>query len=547
MSFKRKKWAVAFLILLFTIGAWADSKKGVKIEFYPSSLKLPSRGITDATLVVINNEEKVIKNVQVEHHKLPGVKVVIVPPVNPTVSPGSTSAWKLKISLDKSGAVSGDIYFQVSYTIKGKNEKEFRDIVLNKLTVANRDYKEADEVAKVEVLSSLAELKDFRPGYIYLQVKNISVVPIKITNIIVAERPEFIILRPSKDTSPILEKRAVIPYLDEHKQVPAGESRIFPIHVSAEDRVRPGKHLLIFNVFFNRTVNGETQTGSLMAKHEIEVNVFGEKEVLGAFTNVSSFLILPGFLMIVIAVMMWKLLVPLPQKEILKINLTSPEFWSIAIGISLLMAWIVYPFLTSIIPGIGRRDFLSGYGFHDIIWMWLFSFAIGGLFSVISSLVIRNLQRRKAAKERVKLEKAIKQTDIPMGMLKKLVENKVSAVRYREAEIKSSKMKGFIVEKDYVNKKKYWLSPRITIWWYEDDKDLRGKVGDLIEKKKDLKELVEMLEQGETSGKNEKKGIVKVEWRKKQGEVEKLTEVAVSELDVKNEWKDIFSHETKFN
>ena len=553
MPLKKKKWGFGLLVILLAISTLAQNKRVVTVKIHPESIKLPSKIEAEATLVIHNNGEKDIENVKVDCHQLAGVKVQISSPPVSTMPPGSTFDCKLKISLEKSeGAVSGDIIFHVSYYQKNEGGKELRKLIFNKLTVENRDYINADEVAKIEVYSSLAELKDFRPGYIYLHVKNKSVTPINISRIEVAERPKFIILKPvetesqepGETESQKPGESSTLKYPDGMKRVPAKESRVFPVHVSAGDKVRPGKHLLMFNVFFNRTVNGETQTGSLVAKHEIDVNVFGEKEVLGAFTNISSFLILPGFLIILIAGMLWKLLVPPPQKDKLKIDVKTPKFWAVAIALSLLMAWIGYPFLTSLIPGLGHRDFLSGYGFHDIIWMCLFSITIGVLFSVISAFVIRTLQQIKAAKEKMKLEKAIKKTDSPMEMLKKLVEKEVSTVRYREAEIKSSKLKGFIVEKEQVNKQSYWLSPRITIWWYEEDNEIRGKVVDLIEKKKDLKEIVELLEEGENLGENDKKGIAKVEWREKQGEVEMLTEVAVSELDFKNEWKDIFSHET---
>lgn len=546
MSPMLRRWIIGLSLLLIVAGTGATDIPGITVEVNPTSLELPTEGSIEATLVVRNPTELTARQVQVNHADLPGVTVEIEPTDSQTIPSKGAFVWTVKIGQAGTGMVSGDVNFQVHYTLVDENGTEFSDVVFTKITVSSRDQEDASQIVAVTVHSTLAELNDFRPGYIYLQVENKSDAPVEITDVIVSERPGFIVLKPSVNMTPLPAQESRIPY-GELTQIPAGQSRIFPVYVASGDQVRPGEHMLIFNVLFQRTVNGETQTGSVVEEHKVKVKVFGEEEVLGVITSVTTFLFVPGFLMIMIAGMAWKLFVPGPTKEKFPFSLTTgtitdPRFWVIMITLSLLMAWKGYPALSAVFLESGRRDFLYGYGFQDIIWMWLFSISIGVVFSVLAAAVVRGCQEIAGRREMAEFERAIKPTDEAMVVLEKIVELGFHEARFRKATVSDSKKKGFLIEHDRPGKTTFWIAPRITIWWDEDATDLRDEFDDLVEKEETrLPDLLEKLKEGLASSQG--KRITQVVWTAEDGYIDSPMEVDKSGRDPSQETESPFLHE----
>lgn len=541
-----RRWAIGLSLLLVVVGSAASDIPGPTVEVNPTSLELPAAGSAQATLVVRNPTELTAREVRVAPTDLPGVTVEIEPTDSQTIPSKGASAWTLRIGQTGAGIVSGDVNLQVHYTLVGEDGTEISEVVFTKITVSNRDQEDASQIVGVTVHSTLAELNDFRPGYIYLKVQNKSDAPIEITDVIVSERPGFILLKPSIDTTPLPPQESRIPY-GEPMQIPAGESRILPVYVASGDQVRPGEHMLIFNVVFRRTVNGETQTGSVVAEHTVKVTVFGEEEVLGVIPSVTTFLFVPGFLMIIMAGMLWKVFVPGPMKEKFPFSLTAttianPQFLVWMITLSLLMAWTGYPALSGILLGVGRRDFLYGYGFQDIIWMWGLSVLIGASFSLLVAAGVRIGQEITARKEAAEFERAIKRTDDPMVVLEKITDLRFNEARFREATMTASKEKGFLIEPDRLRKTAFWIVPRIIIWWHEDADKLRDRFEDLVDVQQTrLPELLGILQEGLAAGQG--KGIARVVWANESGYIERPTRVERSGLEISKETKSIFLHE----
>lgn len=506
-----KKLFFLWLMVIVQASVMPKSNAGVTVELKPAKLILSETDYAGATLAVRNDGPAAIKNVRVESQLFPGLTVQISSPktLPGSILPDSIGTWDVKMKLTCSSEISGNVIFQVSYDKIGEKGSESKGIAFAELTVENNYRKYAERGIEVNVLTSLKDLKDFRPGYIYLQVKNDSAAPVAITNIIAAERPKFVVLRSAwdqEDTIPA--KRSAIPFPDKQKRIAPGASGVFPIHVSAEDKILPGKHLLIFNVFYTKVINGATLTGSTIVEHELEVKVFGEGEVLGAFANISSFLILPGFLILLSFRMSWKLLKHLHQKAELNMDLKDPTFWALAIPLSLLMASIGYPLLTSLLPFIGQRDILSGYNFYDIFWMWSFSIVIG-LIAAVSAA--RFFWHRKK-KQMEKLAREVDVLDPPMVLLQKLVFKEIKHTKFDLIALKSSKKKAFLLfDKKIDNQKKCFLSPTIEIVCFDEDNGFREKLGTFINDN-NLADTVETLKEGIKSGEKIGKGISGVNW-----------------------------------
>ena len=530
------RWVIGLSLLLMVAGGAASEASQITVEVYPTSLELPFKGSAEATLVVRNPTEFTARGVEVNHTDLAGVTVKIEPAsASPTIPSKSAFTWTLKIAQAGAGIVLGDVTFQVHYTLADNNGTKIKDVVFSKITVRNREQSNASQILAVTVHSTLSELNDLRPGYIYLKAENKSGAPIEITKVSVAEPPDFIELSASKGKPPLSSQDSVIVY-GGPTQIPAGESRVFPVYVKSGDKIRPGEHMLMFNVFFRRTVNGETQTGSVVAEHKVKVKVFGEEEVLGALASVTTFLFVPGFLMIVIAGMVWKWLVPLPTKEKFPFSVSSgtivdPRFWVSVITLSLLMAWEGYPTLSTVFLPM-RRDFLYGYGFQDIIWMWLFSILIGVTPSVLVAVMVQVGQDISA-------RKAINPADDPMKVLKKIRKQGFNEARFKKAIVIASNKAGFLIEHERPQTTALWIAPRMTIWWYEEAGDLRDTFEDLVEQKDtSLSDLFKKLETEMRDGK-----IEKVVWAEKEGYIDRPTRVDKSGLQLSTSEESPFLHE----
>jgi hypothetical protein len=542
----RRLALVSSLLLIAVCGEGSDAPK-LRAEIHPTSVRVRTAGPTEATLVARNTTELTARQVQVSHLDSPGVTIEIEPGTSQTIPPRGLFQWTLKIRQASAGILSEDVIFQVHYTLVDETGAQSSDVIFTKVTIDNRERMDPGQIVAVSAHSTLSELSDFRPGYIYLAVENIWNAPVKVTHVAVAERPDFMVLKRSRtDTTAVAVEASSILYPDS-TLIPAGESVVFPVYVESGDQVRPGEHMLLFTVFFEWIVNGEIQTGSEVVEHNVKVKVFGEEEVLGAITSVTTFLLVPGFLMVVVSGMIWKLFVPGSTKDRFPFSLTTgtivdPRFWVIVITLSLLMAWKVYSALSAAFLTIGRREFLYGYGFQDIIWMWLFSIAIGVAFSVLAAGVVFGHQKLAAWRKIVEFKKAIKKTDKPVAVLEKIIGQGFSKTRFNKATLIDSGKSGVLIESETPGRTTVWIAPRITIWWHKGADELFERFQHLEAKgTADLRDLTEIIGKGLTTGQG--KGIKEIVWTKEDEYIDKPENVDKSRLKISTQEMSIFLHE----
>jgi|GEM_PF-3539081 len=345
----------------------------------------------------------------------------------------------------------------------------------------------------VSVRSTLAELNDFRPGYLYLTVENRLDIPLAIDRIVIAERPPFISIKLSSiATDSISSRQSALPFNDS-TPLPAHEVRVYPLYISSTGQVRPGDHMLLFNIFFKRTVNGKLQSGSVLAEHKFKVKVFGENEILGALSNTVTFLIFPGIIILVLAGLTWKAFVPSPWKEkfpeFMKGAVTTDvRFLVTAITVSLLMVWQGYPFLTQYFTKTGRRDYLYGYGFMDIVRLWLFSVMIGITFSVIMAGLVWLWQKY------IQLE----ETDKPVDLLRKMLKNGINSVELQRVTLTASNEKGFLIDSVSTATKEFLIIPIVDVIWQKDAHTLYDKFDKKIngDSPSSLRSILDTLDKG---------------------------------------------------
>lgn len=426
-----------------------------------------------------------------------------------------------------------------------------------------RAGEKSDHLAVVNIRSTLEELSDFRTGYLYLVVENLSDTLLVVDSIRVADPPEFIrIQEPSQQAQPdALEQPACFYPSDAH--IRPGESRIYTFAVEADGQLQPGKHLLLFNVLYHgwRTAESKADTlsgperilqnGGSTVSHEIDVQVFGEKEVLGAFSNAFTFLVLPGFIIVVTTGMFWDLFGRLRPDEFRDNlpewipgwskgmnKLVDPRFWVVAIMCSLLMAVVFYPLLTQLTP-YGKREYLYGYGFHDIVLIWGFSIGIGIAAASLGSFACILWYQGGLLKKKREYEQSIKGDEAPLTLLEKALDNGLSESRLTKALVKASDKKGFLIEKDVYDKTMFWVIPGIKVVWQADANDLYSRFEDEMYSNKPLSVLLEIIREG-MSLTAEGKGILEVVWDDTSDTIEKPLQLKKDEYEQLAESQYIF-------
>jgi hypothetical protein len=183
---------------------------------------------------------------------------------------------------------------------------------------------------------------------------------------------------------------------------------ISPGRLRADTALPSGKQLAVFEVNAVWSEAGRNYSGSAITNYEYDVGVLGESDVL-TLLGVPTFLLVPGFLMVVVFTALWN---NLGSRRQIPLNAKSAEFWCAVILFSILAA-IAYPSLTG-------RDYLSGYRPEDVFWVWVGSVCAAGiawtvivLIAWLQSALLQSRTRKRTFAE----------NDSPLEVLQKLGRN----------------------------------------------------------------------------------------------------------------------------
>jgi hypothetical protein len=244
--------------------------------------------------------------------------------------------------------------------------------------------------------------------------------------------------------------------LPPNGQIEARDSAYVPVEIKVIDAVRPGKHLLLFQTPIEWGPTENRQRANVIAQQEFDVGILGESELLTAL-GLPSFLILPGFLMIVVYGLLDKRAVM--SDSILK-NATNAPLWIGAITLSGVMAFL-YPLGTSLLSGV-KRDYLISYGLGDIIRVWIASILLG----VVAWLFVQWIKRLV----RYLFKPSI--NDKPERLLKKL---SWQGLKLELPKFSVNGKEVFLLQPLRENQETYWVGPYINIQWLSVEERLKAE------------------------------------------------------------------------
>jgi len=212
-----------------------------------------------------------------------------------------------------------------------------------------------NEVADVQIGAASDVLNDQHPATIYLLITDKLNVPLDATTSVAA--PDFV-------------DSALHPSGTLH--ITSDTTEDIAVELKAHGRVQSGKNLLLFKIALRWREAGVIRTAHLIRTHEISVGVFGESDILTVL-GVPSLLLLPGFLVLVTAGILWRARVIRLKQDAGEFSFqpTKPDFWVLAISLSIGLAFVFRA---------AGHSYLGRYGLGDVIVVWVTSILIGALF-----------------------------------------------------------------------------------------------------------------------------------------------------------------------
>lgn len=348
--------------------AYAAAGGGLTIEVVPTSVA-PELGKTVPVLVVVRNRGATAAPVKLSWVGAVPARVsldALQPRLTLSeLAKGADRAWQFEVAVP-TAASPGKLLFRVDYFV-GANHQ----VVIAPLDIQSGTPTKLDEIASVEIKTTLDSLEENDEDIVYAFVTNKLPTPLTVKRI-VGERSDDVTIEP---VGPVV--------VEPHR------TRVIDVNVTTDGRVRPGKRLLVFDVHLAWGDPPEQQEAHLVATQQAQVGVFGESAILAAL-GVPSFLLVPGVLFLTGIAMLWRIpkLRPRGAGPTFPLTLKDTEFWALAFPLAIGFGLVYY--------AIAGVDYFRGaYSLSDIVYAWVISLVLGcvGYVIVWGFLFVRDKRR----------------------------------------------------------------------------------------------------------------------------------------------------------
>jgi hypothetical protein len=485
-------------INIFTLAcfktAYADEAPKIQVEVSMETVKLTLDREVKLLVVARNPSTATLRNIKLSWLTSATVDVESENSTLDFLKANEEHAWTIRISAKKDEQfIPGTINFLIDYTVETEGQPlSPKRVAVSSLTVENSPVEDVDQIADVKIETTLESLNAQNPGKVYLVITNKTSMTLNVE--ITPRWPEPIKI---EDDQSKIYSTLIAPY----------QSNTRAIDVKAKERVRSGKYLLFFDVLFKWGAAGNEQSRHKIVTRPVDIGVMGESQLL-TLLGVPSFLLLPGFLMLVTYKILWSIstfrVKGQPEKFLLEVK--SAEFWLVAITISIIVSG-AYSMLW--------YDLLSGYGLWDIITLWFLSVILLGIGGYLLGIFLYKAYRYWNTPSR---------EDTPIRFLKKLGKLKLKIVcdrgEFKTKVDNQEQLQRFYLLEAYEDAgDKIRVAPAITLKWTDATTPaFKERVREQLEPdgEGDPTQLAQILEEGtNTKGEtnlNVRPAQVTVEW-----------------------------------
>jgi hypothetical protein len=403
------------------------------------------------------------------------------------LGPYAAYAWRLKVMQPHAIILSpAKLHVRIAYDVLDSANTRTHGFAYSDLTILPSTEPKPLELASVEIKGTLPSLSHERVGTLFVIINNKYSRPITVRKID-RDTPNFIKLDPQL-SAPGQSATVSPPF-----SIPVGEGRIIAYTVTVPDRVVPGTYAAVVSV---RVETDDGLTATAIASKDVEVSVVGD--ALLSLIGVPSFLVLPGFLLIISWRILWSLGKTEEQRAKFSLQATSADFWAIAILLSLVSA-ALYPVLTRLIVGT-ERNYLISYGFSDFFYVFAFALAIGLLSYLVWRLCVSAYQRYQM---RALAKITPSETDDPLMLLDKLAKYKCTIVFQQAKPKEGNEEQRVLVLTPWRDATHVWVAPPVIIEQIDTHDSVgANKLQEIEERKIDnAAEIAPLVRQQVKSGK----------------------------------------------
>lgn len=489
---------IVFCFAVALVPLRAEQPNAIQMEVAPQSLELASCDPGSTLLVIARNpSDQTAPALELSTFSDAPLQVAPTPEVK-SLAPHRETSWQLQVTCGPDFA-GGNLQIVLADKLARGAGDETAQIVARSVPVKLRDPQPLDNLAAIEIKSTLETLSQGDKGDLVLAVTNKTGQAFDTT--ITPEAPPSIKLDPASRMFHI-----------------AGlNTQVFHFTATANTQVNPGKQLVIFNVLLHTTHGNR----NFVVTSDVDVGVLGASEIL-KLLGVPSLFLLPGFLAVSAFTLLWRwnVLRPGGGKDP-PLEETKSGFWLVSITASLLIAggFILH-----------RHSFFSFYGLGDLMTVWFVSIGLGCAAYLGYRVIVNEIARRAS-------QKYPQPGDTPVQVLQKL------SGFGKKMDLDQVKVKGqpsplfLLWQEDGFA----YVCPEIGLEWASNaDGDVQSKVQDQLTAGGDPGVVAEALEAElakQTSGLTS--GIRKLLWNSTDALHPGPQKIADSEIETPNLEKEI--------
>jgi len=381
--------------LVSSIGA-AEPAAAITLEAVPGTIKLAAAEKGRVAVIARNNWSVPVRVIKLDYIASDGLSLAVSrsDPETSFIAPGSALRWIIEVAQTNAAHDAGEIQFFLDYSpIETTPETQTSNTIRATTTVQRVQAGGLDRAMDARAESAMKMLEDPNSGVVFVVVHNKANFPISIRSIDIVASAEIDASWKSGANNTVVGPQCEQP---------------FAVEIKAKDAILPGKYLLLFTVNADWSEEGSQRAGSAVVKYEFDAGILGSSAMLTAI-GVPTFLLLPGFLMIIVFVTVWKWW---KERTAISLDVKSPEFWALAIILSLTTA-LFYPIITG-------RNYLKGYNFRDVCYVW---FGSAGAALFVCGILLLTLKAIQALKEEKARLRRFSSEDSPLEVLRKLALN----------------------------------------------------------------------------------------------------------------------------
>jgi hypothetical protein len=442
------------LLLLITrpVSSSEPDTGNLQLELVPKTLDLESCDKSIPLITIVRNQTNhEASELEISSFSDIPVKISDNPSLQ-ALAAGHQILWPLKVKCTSNFA-SGSLHIVLSDKLKVGDQIYRTEIIVESVEVKLREPQTLESIAAIDIKSTLESLIQTDTGELRVSVTNKTKQPFKVS--ISPQMPSFIQINPKTIND---------------KEVGALGMASFPFTVSAMERVKPGKQLLIFDV----QITTALEKRDVLITREVNVGILGESE-MHELLGVPSLLFMPGFLAVSFFIMLWRWNAPMSEdgtKPFPPFTEKDSSFWIVSILISLVIAFVCMKW---------RGDFFSFYGLNDLMKVWFGSIILGVLaywvYYCRINYRVKKLEvvKKKAEEQRIKKEHETfpQEDDAPLQILRKLKKHE-KTLDNQKVSLNGRSGDWFIVLEDSRNV--YVCQPMRLTWSNNADSNLRTTV-----------------------------------------------------------------------